>query len=79
LRLQTFKRVYRLDPSELCGVLQEAAKRRINNREVWDALLYRASLLRGEFRPRDLAVTLDSLAGRPSRETVWMSSQMMVS
>lgn len=62
LRLQTFKRVYRLDASELCGVVQEASKRRIDNREVWDALLYRASLLRGEFRARDLAVTIDSLA-----------------
>lgn len=64
-------KVYRLDASELCGVVQEASKRRIDNREasvsctaersccqhctwtfaeVWDALLYRASLLRGEFR-----------------------------
>ena len=62
LRLQTFKRVYRLDAAELCGVLRDAAKRKINNREaarrafssleqVWDALLYRATLLRGEFRP----------------------------
>ncbi|CAK9009980.1 unnamed protein product [Durusdinium trenchii] len=62
LRLQTFKRVYRLDASELCGVFREAAERRINNREVWDALLYRATLLRGEFRPKDLATTVDSLA-----------------
>eukprot|EP00435_Cladocopium_sp_Y103_P006210 s196_g2.t1 len=68
LRLQTFKRVYRLDASELCGVVQEASKRRINNREVWDALLYRASLLRGEFRARDLAVTIDSLCSK-SRKT----------
>ena len=27
-------KVYRLDASELCGVVQEASKRRINNREA---------------------------------------------
>ena len=35
--------VYRLDPSELCGVLQEAAKRRINKREVGYEVFFRGT------------------------------------
>eukprot|EP00930_Biecheleria_cincta_P096860 TRINITY_DN88639_c0_g1_i1.p1 TRINITY_DN88639_c0_g1~~TRINITY_DN88639_c0_g1_i1.p1 ORF type:complete len:835 (-),score=144.88 TRINITY_DN88639_c0_g1_i1:202-2685(-) len=62
LGLGSLKRIYRLDTFEVCSALQEAAKRRTASREVWDALLYRATLLRSDFRPFDLALTVDALA-----------------
>ena len=52
--------------------------------QVWDALLYRATLLRGEFRllgcsqptalwqrPRDLALTIDSLVRASGFQSKW--------
>eukprot|EP00928_Gymnodinium_smaydae_P058012 TRINITY_DN4121_c0_g3_i1.p1 TRINITY_DN4121_c0_g3~~TRINITY_DN4121_c0_g3_i1.p1 ORF type:complete len:868 (-),score=152.94 TRINITY_DN4121_c0_g3_i1:148-2697(-) len=58
----SLRRIYRLDVSELRSVLQSATKRRISDKQVWDAMLYRAAILRTEFGPLDLALTVGALA-----------------
>lgn len=62
LGLGTVKRIYRLDVPELCTALKDAARRRIEDKTVWDALFYRTAVLRSELMPADLAVATDALA-----------------
>eukprot|EP00929_Paragymnodinium_shiwhaense_P063485 TRINITY_DN31706_c0_g1_i1.p1 TRINITY_DN31706_c0_g1~~TRINITY_DN31706_c0_g1_i1.p1 ORF type:complete len:875 (+),score=161.07 TRINITY_DN31706_c0_g1_i1:142-2766(+) len=66
----TVKKIYKLEVFELRSALQAAAKRRIDDKQVWEALLYRTALLREELRPLDLSMTLDALAKARRRDHV---------
>lgn len=68
LGLGSLKQIYRLDTFELCSALQNAGKRRIAERPLWDALLYRAALLCPDLRPLELALTADALAKSRHRD-----------
>lgn len=68
LKLGSLKNVYRLEAPALCSALQDAARRRVTDKTVWDALLYRAALLRSESSPLQLSLTIDALAKAQKHE-----------
>ncbi|CAK0869352.1 unnamed protein product, partial [Prorocentrum cordatum] len=72
LGIGSLKRVYKLDPPALVKALQDAAARRIVDRQLWDALLYRAALLRSEMKPMDLALVADALGKSRHRDVGFM-------
>eukprot|EP00397_Hematodinium_sp_SG-2012_P017824 GEMP01018238.1.p1 GENE.GEMP01018238.1~~GEMP01018238.1.p1 ORF type:complete len:665 (-),score=144.21 GEMP01018238.1:575-2569(-) len=55
----SLRRIYQMDARECRKEMQKAAWDRMRIKEVWDAFLYRACVIRGDFTARDLSLVLD--------------------
>lgn len=62
--------VHRLDTPALSRIIRQAGARRVLDKGVWDALLYRTAILclNDKFKPLDIAFTLDAMAKVRSRD-----------
>ncbi|PFH33301.1 hypothetical protein BESB_085000 [Besnoitia besnoiti] len=62
LKIPRLARVYEMEPRELRDAVADCARRQIRMKELWDAFLYRAVVLRSELRPEYIATIFRSLA-----------------
>nr|PIM05325.1 hypothetical protein TGCOUG_260840 [Toxoplasma gondii COUG] len=62
LKIPRLSRVYTMTPRELRNAIADCARRQIRMKELWDAFLYRAVVLRAELRPEHIATIFRSLA-----------------
>ncbi|KEP66262.1 UNVERIFIED_CONTAM: hypothetical protein HHA_260840 [Hammondia hammondi] len=62
LKIPRLSRVYTMTPRELRNAIADCARRQIRMKELWDAFLYRAVVLRAELKPEHIATIFRSLA-----------------